>query len=97
MLKYILILTGAFNIADYFFTLEAIGAGMAEGNPFMDAILHTPWFPVAKLIAVPAGLYLLWRVKERVPRVKYYAAVPFFAYSALTVYHLYLYFSGYGT
>ena len=29
MLKYILILTGAFNIADYFFTLEAIGAGMA--------------------------------------------------------------------
>ncbi|MDI6742185.1 MAG: hypothetical protein QMD11_05525 [Smithella sp.] len=62
----------------------------------MDAILHTAWFPVAKLIAVPVGLYLLWKAKERVPRVKYYASVPFLAYSALMAYHLYLFFTGYG-
>ena len=94
-LKFMLVATGVFNIADYFFTNEAIAAGMAEGNPIMDAILHTNLFPFIKLLAVPFGLYLLWRVRHRVPRLAYYAWVPFLAYGMLTIYHGYLYTNGY--
>ena len=96
MLKTILITTGVFNAADYFFTMQAIAAGMAEGNPVMDSILHTPWFPIIKLLVVPFGLYLIWRARNMVPRLKYYAWVPFLAYGALTAYHMFLFFTGYG-
>ena len=94
-MKIILILTGFLNIADYFLSLQAFKAGMAEGNPVMDAILHTPIFPLYKLGAVTVFLWLLWRYRERVPRLRYYVWVPFLAYGVLTVWHAYLFFTGY--
>ena len=94
-MKIIPILTGFLNIADYFLSLQAFKAGMAEGNPVMDAILHTPIFPLYKLGAVTVFLWLLWRYRERVPRLRYYVWVPFLAYGVLTVWHFVLWSRGY--
>ena len=95
MLKRILILTATFNILDYFFTLKAVSAGMVEGNPAMEAILHTPLFPAVKLLLVPLMLWVLWRYRERVPRLRYYVWVPFVAYAILTGWHVFLVVKGY--
>ena len=89
------ILTGILNFADYFLSLQAFRAGMAEGNPVMDAILHTPIFPLYKLGAVTVFLWLLWRYRERVPRLRYYVWVPFMAYAMLTGWHVFLAATGY--
>ena len=43
---------GLFNVADYFFTVQALSLGARELNPVMDAIAHTPLFPVVKLTVV---------------------------------------------
>ena len=65
-LRFMLYAVALFNVADYFLTLAAVSKGAAEGNPVMDAILHTPWFPVLKLVAVPLALLWIWRVRRRV-------------------------------
>lgn len=88
ILKYMLIAISVFNVADYISTLIAISNGVPEGNPVMDAVIGTPWFPVIKLVLVPAGLYLIWRCRGRVRRVVYYAGVAFAAYGLLTAWHV---------
>ena len=49
-LLWLLLGIGVFNVADYFLTLYAVKQGFREANPFMDAILHTYWFPKVKLL-----------------------------------------------
>lgn len=89
MLKFMLIATGIFNVADYISTMIAISNGVPEGNPVMDAVIGTPWFPVIKLVLVPLALYFVWRCRGRVRRVVYYAGVVFAAYGLLTAWHVY--------
>lgn len=51
------------NIVDYFFTLEAIGAGGSELNSIMDLTIGTVWFPIIKLGLVPLALLSISRIK----------------------------------
>lgn len=55
-LKLGLVALAVFNVADYFFTLWALERGFIEANPFMDAIINTPWFAVIKLGIIPCAL-----------------------------------------
>ena len=84
---------GLFNIADYFFTVNALSLGATEANPVMDAIVHTPLFPVVKLILIPALLVFFWTVRHKIQTRKN-AIMPltwgvFISYFVVTVYHLY--------
>ncbi|WP_242661376.1 DUF5658 family protein [Alkaliphilus metalliredigens] len=79
--------TGVFNVCDYFLTLKAIGMGYEEANPLVDGILHTPLFPITKLLIVPALLVLIWFLRKRVgKRVMLYAWTVFIAYFSLMIY-----------
>ena len=90
-LRFMLIAVALFNAADYFLTLAAVSKGAVEGNPFMDAILHTPFFPLVKLVAVPVGLYWLWVVRHKArPGFMRLVWVAFLAYGFLTVWHTYV-------
>ena len=84
----ILILVGLFNFADYWFTLQAVQVGFREANPFMDAILHTHWFAVVKLVAVPVGLIYVWVARKKTrDGLKRAFWIPASAYSLLLIYH----------
>ncbi len=63
-LRLMLIAIGVFNFADYVVTLQALEAGFMEDNPFMDAIIHTPWSATTKLILIPCSLAAIWLVEE---------------------------------
>ncbi|MDW7660532.1 MAG: DUF5658 family protein, partial [Bacillota bacterium] len=71
LLRWQLIGIGAFNITDYFLTLEALEKGHTEANPLLITIVNTLEFPLVKLILVPLLLYWLWlkrhRIGERIP------------------------------
>lgn len=86
---------GVFNVADYFLTLYAVKQGFSEANPFMDAILHTVWFPKVKLLVVPLLLLsvLLYR-KRAGDRLYYYVGVLFMAYASLMLYYAWLFWIG---
>ncbi len=87
-LKLMLIAIGVFNVADYFFTLRALEAGFTEGNPFMDAIIYTSWFPAIKLLLIPCGLLAIWLVEDRLkPFSKHIILVALLVYAGLMVYH----------
>ena len=84
---------GLFNVVDYFFTVQALFLGATEANPVMDAIVHTPLFPVVKLILVPALLVFFWTVRHKIRTRKNIIMlmtwVVFISYFFVTVYHLY--------
>ena len=84
---------GLFNIADYFFTVQALYLGATEANPVMDAIVHTPLFSVVKLILVPALLVFFWTVRHKIRTRKNIIMmltwVVFISYFVVSVYHLY--------
>ena len=89
-LKWMLVTLGLFNVIDCISTTVAIANGVAEGNAAMDAIIGTAWFPLVKLILVPLGLYLVWRVRSQTRRSILLAmTVPFVAYTLLTMWHIY--------
>ena len=82
---------GVFNVADYFFTVQALYLGATEANPVMDAIVHTPLFSVVKLILVPALLVVFWTVrhkmKTRKNAIMLLTWIVFISYFVVTVYH----------
>ena len=84
---------GLFNIADYFFTLQALSLGAIEANPVMDAIVHTPLFSVVKLILIPALLVFFWTMRHKIRTRKNIIMmltwVVFISYFVVSVYHLY--------
>ncbi len=65
-LRMTLITLGVFNVADYFLTLRCLESGFVEGNPIMAPVVGTAWFPIIKIILVPLGLYLVWRVRNQI-------------------------------
>ena len=98
-MKTMLILTGLFNIMDYFFTRKAIAAGMVESNPAMNAILHTPIFPLYKLIIVTGFIIFVWYSRKwwkgLRPLITAGVWLVFLAYSCVTVWHCVLWVRGY--
>ena len=81
-----------FNAADHFFTINALSLGATEANPVMDAIVHTPLFPVVKLILIPALLVFFWtmrhKIKTRKNIIMLLTWVVFISYFVVTVYRL---------
>ena len=84
---------GLFNVADYFFTVQALSMGATEANPVMDAIAHTPLFPLVKLILIPTLLVFVWTVRHKIQARKQAIMlltwVVFVSYFVVTLYHLY--------
>lgn len=60
---------GVFNVIDYFFTLQVLQHGFIEANPFMAPVVGTGWFFVIKVVLIPAALYVIWAVRDRVGTV----------------------------
>ncbi len=87
ILKYLLIGTAVFNVADYFLTTLALSMGYREANPVINAIVDTLFFPAVKIIIIPIMLYSVWARRQRVgPRILFYAGIVFTAYYLLMVY-----------
>ena len=58
---------GLFNILDYFLTVEiVIVQGHQEANPLIEAILHTIYFPLVKLLIIPCLLLFIWIVRHHI-------------------------------
>ncbi|EEG78442.1 DUF5658 family protein [Dethiobacter alkaliphilus] len=92
LLWLLLLGVGVFNVADYFLTLYALSRGMREGNPVMDMIVDTVYFPKVKLVLVPLLLLLLWLNRQRVGKRLYvYVWIIFIAYFLLMVYYAWLF------
>lgn len=91
LLKWQLIGIGAFNITDFFLTIEALERGHTEANPLLLTIINTLEFPLVKLILVPLLLYWLWikrhQIGDSLTKVVW---LPFFCYFLLMVYFRYL-------
>ncbi|MCD4713437.1 MAG: DUF5658 family protein [Clostridiales bacterium] len=91
LLRWQLIGIGAFNITDYFLTLEALEKGHTEANPLLITIVNTLEFPLVKLILVPLLLYWLWLKRHRIgDSLTKVVWIPFFGYFILMVYFRYL-------
>lgn len=78
----------AFNIADYFLTIQAMENGCREANPIVGPMLGTFQFPLAKLIVVPLLLIFIWKMRDRMgTALATFAWVPFMGYFSLMVYY----------
>lgn len=63
----LLILTGIFNVLDFFFTQDLVVYGVhGEWNPLMRGLVGTPYFAIYKLVLIPLGLLILWLARETV-------------------------------
>lgn len=61
----LLLLTGLFNVVDFFATQDLVVYGIhGEWNPLMRPLMGTPYFAFCKLILIPLGLIFLWRVRN---------------------------------
>lgn len=88
--------TGIFNIVDYFVTLHVVGLGFKEANPAMAALLHTPYFPMVKLVLIPLLLTFVWFSRKYVgDRLFCYAWLVFASYSSLMLYFVWLFRQGF--
>lgn len=86
-----LIGTGAFNIADYFLTLDFLDRGFQEANPIMASMIGTYEFPMVKLLLVPLLLLAIWQNKDRIRGVAIRLSwIPFMSYFFLMVYYHFL-------
>ena len=91
-MPFLLIGIGLLNITDYFFTLQAFSLGAREGNPIMNAIVHTPLFPVVKLIIVPLLLVSVWVSRVKLNRLRNLVMLllcfSFICYLSVSVYYI---------
>ena len=61
--------------------------GYEEANPLVKSILHTPLFPIYKLLMVPSLLILIWVLRKKVgKRLIIYTGTLFTVYLLLMVY-----------
>lgn len=77
------------NLVDLIATLIFVKLGYAEeANPLMAGLLElgAPVFAAGKLAIVSAGVYVLWRYRDRV-LARVGSVVVSVAYGLLTVYH----------
>lgn len=87
LLRWQLIGIGAFNVTDYFLTLEALEKGHTEANPLLIGIINTLEFPLVKLFLVPLLLYWLWLKRNRIgDSLTQIVWIPFLGYFILMVY-----------
>ncbi len=89
----VLLLIGALNISDYFFTIKAMELGFTEGNPVMNMLVDTKYFTIVKLILVPMGLLVLWKAKNQTSKYGLLLAVLLICYVSVNIYHAYGLFS----
>ena len=82
---------GAFNMVDYILTLDFLGYGFYEANPFIASTIGTYEFPLVKLILVPLVLLSLWQYKERIGSyLTILTWIPFIGYFSLMLYYRFL-------
>jgi len=66
---------------------------LEEANPFINALLHIPLFPIVKLGLVTLCLILIWQFRNRTSRINKFIlallTVTILAYGAVNIYHLY--------
>ena len=87
ILKYLLIGTAAFNVADYLLTVLAISMGHQEANPLINLIVDTAMFPAVKILIIPVLLYSVWTRRHEVgTRILFYSGLVFTVYFFLMVY-----------
>ena len=81
------------SIIDYLFTIRAVSRGLKEFNPVMDPILHTPLFPLIKVVFVPLALLWAWLNHDRWQHnrlINLGIWILFLVYGVLTVWHILL-------
>ncbi|HBX22288.1 MAG TPA: hypothetical protein DEF34_01435 [Desulfotomaculum sp.] len=79
------------SIIDYLYTLRAVSRGLKEYNPVMDPILHTPLFPLIKVVFVPLALLWAWINRDKWQHnwlINLSLWILFLVYMALTVWHM---------
>jgi hypothetical protein len=86
----VLIMVNVLNILDYVFTVNALAAGMSEGNPIMDSLFSYD-IRIAGLVKVLAMLgvtFVIWR-NRRYRMILGCALLTLVAYLVLITYHIY--------
>ncbi len=80
--RILLLLVLLLNIGDYFLTNFALSIRFEEGNPFLAGIVDTFWFPVIKLLVVPALILLAMSLGSRISHRRFaiYSAIAFLLY-----------------
>jgi len=87
ILLFLLVAVSIFNVIDYFVTMQSICRGFVEGNPVINAILHTPFFPLLKIVVIPLALFFIWQVRRHIgKRLILYVSGMFVCYLSLMVY-----------
>lgn len=90
-MRLVLLGIALFSVIDYFATARATAYGVAELNPIMDAIVHTPLFPLLKLVIIPGALLGIYVIRERwMHRMVLVAGmwILLCVYGALTAWHV---------
>ncbi len=87
-LLWLLFLIGLLNVIDFLATQDLVVDGEhLEGNPVMRGLVGTSYFAVYKLVLIPLGLVLLWKVKDVVvPKYMGWISLVGAVYSLLIIY-----------
>lgn len=86
----VLVMVNVLNLLDYVFTINALAAGMSEGNPIMERLFEYD-IRIAGLVKVAAMLgvtFVIWR-NRRYRVILGCALLTLVAYAVLLTYHLY--------
>ncbi len=84
----ILLLIGFLNISDYFFTVKALELGFKERNPVINLIIDTYFFPFLKLLLVPMGLFVIWKLNNKTIFISILITFVFLIYFIVNIYHV---------
>ena len=89
-LAIVLVLVNMLNVLDYVFTVNALGAGMSEGNPVMERLFAYDFRVAAavKIVAMLAVSFVIWR-NRRYRIILGCALLTLTAYIVLITYHIY--------
>jgi hypothetical protein len=87
-LLWLLFLIGLLNVIDFLATQDLVVDGEhLEGNLLMRGLVGTSYFAVYKLVLIPLGLVLLWKVKDVVvPKYMGWISLVGALYSLLIIY-----------
>ena len=87
-LLWLLFLIGLLNVIDFLATQDLVVDGEhLEGNLLVRGLVGTSYFAVYKLVLIPLGLVLLWKVKDVVvPKYMGWISLVGALYSLLIIY-----------
>lgn len=86
----VLVMVNVLNLLDYIFTVNALAAGMSEGNPIMERLFAYDFrlAGAVKIVAMLGVSYVIWRNRKyRV--ILGCALLTLAAYLVLLTYHIY--------